>query len=90
MSDEEIMNALIEMRSKDPEYLNWCIKQIRKAVQIHAYWEWNGCDTKRSAAYCSNCGCQCPTGKFDYTDFNYCPWCGAKIDVKEGDKDETN
>ena len=46
----------------------------------HHAWKWDGLDGHDPA--CSRCGHEWPRESrniFDYSDFNYCPYCGAKV-----------
>lgn len=45
----------------------------------HLAWKWDGLDGHDPV--CSRCGHEWPRESrngFDYSDFNYCPYCGAK------------
>ena len=44
----------------------------------HGRWTWCGTDKWNDAYLCSECG------KWEIDDSNYCPNCGAKMDLEEG------
>lgn len=49
------------------------------APVVHAHWRW----MLNYDVVCSNCQYVLPSGS-PVSDFRFCPWCGAKMDEKEG------
>lgn len=61
------------------------------ALVKHGYWKPiysnRACENIKRAMYyeCSECGCNINNGSYSHgTDYEFCPYCGSKMDEKEG------
>jgi Zn finger protein HypA/HybF involved in hydrogenase expression len=64
------------------------------APVVHGQWDDSGRYTFPSgdvAVRCTNCGCALTESEYRLYNWNYCPICGAKMDIKNGgDSDAGN
>lgn len=86
-----LRGAKTEDNPQDPFYDDCPLPDV--APVVHAYWDDSGryrFERDGSLAIpCSNCGCALKEDEYKKYIWNYCPSCGARMDLKEGDNDGT-
>lgn len=78
--DHNVLTALVDREHEITDLINNNVQTSDVAPVVHAHWKWKLADNGWADTTCSNCGHVWNMDVHVSLDYDYCPYCGSKMD----------